>query len=83
MPPQTWQPETVLVVRPAMTVVVHILPHRDAPFAAALLDGQTLGEAAEAALEQDETFDFGTALVGLIGLGAFTGQSFCEDGGPS
>ena len=43
----------------------------DAAFAEAVLGGATLGEAAERALAADAAFDFGTALVGLIGLGAF------------
>jgi len=70
-PVDVWQSETVLVVRPDMEVGVHALPARDAVFAAALFSGASLGEAAEAALAADETFEFGAALAGLHGLGAF------------
>ena len=66
-------PESVLIVRPGAEVAVHVLPARDAPFAAGVLDGAPLGEAAEAALAADAGFDFGAALVGLVGLGAFAG----------
>ena len=66
--------ETVLVVRPGFEVGVHILPARDAAFAAALLGGAALGEAAGQALAADENFDFGAALLGLTGLGAFAGM---------
>jgi hypothetical protein len=76
-PPARWEPETVLVARPGMDVNVHVLPARDAPFAAALLDSATLGEAVAACAGAD--FDFGAALVGLVGLGAFSAIS---DGEP-
>ncbi|SMC99448.1 DNA-binding domain-containing protein [Rhizobium sp. RU36D] len=70
-PVHDWVSETVLVVRPEMHVQVHILPPRDTAFAAALFAGVTLGAAAEAAYAANHDFDFGSALVGLIGLGAF------------
>ena len=66
-------PESVLIVRPGAEVTVHVLPQRDAPFAAAVLEGAALGEAAERALAAEAGFDFGAALVGLVGLGAFSG----------
>lgn len=66
-------PESVLIVRPGADVALHVLPQRDAPFAAAVLDGAALGEAAERALEAEAGFDFGAALIGLVGLGAFSG----------
>ncbi len=69
---ESWDAEAVLVVRPDMAVSVHVLPPGDGPFAARLLAGHTLGAAAEAALAADPGFDFGTALVGLLTLGAFT-----------
>lgn len=65
------QAETVLVVRPDATVNVHVLPATDATFAAALIGGRTLGEAAGEALAASPEFDFGAALVGLVSLGAF------------
>jgi len=70
-PVADWKPETMFVVRPDMTVEVHILPPHDAAFAAAILGGATLGDAAETALAKDKEFDFGAALVGLVTLGAF------------
>lgn len=62
--------ETVLIVRPAADVRVHILPPTDAGFANALLAGASIGEAAT---HGAQGFDLGTALVGLVTLGAFTG----------
>lgn len=67
-PVASWQPEAVLVTRPALEVGVHILPKQDRDFASALFNGSTLGEAAEGA---GGDFDFGAALVGLVSLGAF------------
>ena len=65
------RPETMLIARPDATVNVHVLPETDAVFAAAVLDGATLGEAAETALAGQPKFVFGAALVGLVTLGAF------------
>ncbi len=71
-PPQigTRTAETVLVVRPDHDVSVHILPAGDASFAEALLGGEPLGVAAQAAVDEP-TFDFGRALIGLVSIGAF------------
>jgi hypothetical protein len=63
--------ETVLVVRPEYEVRVHVLPDRDAIFAAALLAGEVIGEATRLAAIAERDFDFGTALAGLVSLGAF------------
>lgn len=68
-----WGAETVLVVRPDMDVKVHMVPTQDGIFAQALFAGASLGEAAEAALAYEPTFDFGGALVGLHALGAVAG----------
>ena len=46
----------------------------------ALLAGATLGEAAETGVAADGAFDFGTALVGLAGLGAFVSIIDPRDG---
>ncbi|PDS46251.1 DUF2063 domain-containing protein [Rhizobium anhuiense] len=67
-----WRPQDVLVIRPEMTVNVHILPPQDAVFAACLFNAATLGAAAEAAFSAGPAFDFGTALIGLASLGAFS-----------
>jgi hypothetical protein len=69
-PVSEWRGEAVLVVRPGMDVAVHVLPARDVVFAGAVLAGETLAAAAEAAIAGDGDFDFGSALVGLISLGA-------------
>jgi len=71
LPVTDWRPQAVLVVRPEMTVIVHILPPQDAVFASLLFRGAPLGEAAETALAANHAFDFGAALIGLTGLGAF------------
>ncbi len=73
--------EAVLVVRPGLEVGVHILPPRDAGFAAALLGGVALGDAAAQELADDADFDFGQALVGLTGLGAFAATTGLDEGG--
>jgi hypothetical protein len=67
-----WRAQAVLIVRPEMTVDVHILPPQDAVFATCLFSAATLGEAAEAAFAASHEFDFGTALIGLASLGAFS-----------
>lgn len=64
--------ETILVVRPFTEVCVHILPAQDALFAKLVFSGFNLGDAGQAALSRNDQFDFGTALLGLIALGAFT-----------
>ncbi|MGC4026647.1 MAG: DNA-binding domain-containing protein [Mesorhizobium sp.] len=66
------EPETILIVRPFAEVRVQILPPQDALFAERLFAGFNLGDAGQEALSRNDQFDFGTALVGLIALGAFT-----------
>jgi hypothetical protein len=66
-PPERWQGEEALVVRPHADVTVHILPPGGYAFAARLREGATLAEAAEALSNPDE---FGTHLVGLVEAGA-------------
>ncbi|OJF97434.1 DNA-binding domain-containing protein [Pararhizobium antarcticum] len=70
-PVMDWQPQAMLVLRPEMTVDIHILPPQDAVFASLLFRGLSLGEAAETAFSANDAFDFGAALAGLTGLGAF------------
>ena len=60
-----------MIVRPDVHVQVHRVPAPDAAFAADLIGGNPVGRAAEAAAS-DAAFDFGTALVGLVSLGAFS-----------
>lgn len=80
-PVDDWSAQTVLVLRPAMTVDVHLLPPQDVAFAAALFGGSSLGEAAEAGSAASSGFDFGTALIGLVGLGAFSTLQHDEGNG--
>ncbi|MBX4932606.1 DNA-binding domain-containing protein [Rhizobium bangladeshense] len=77
-PVSDWGGQAVLVVRPEISVKVHVLPPQDAVFAASLFNAATLGEAAEAAFTAAKGFDFGTALVGLAGLGAFSTLQHCK-----
>lgn len=73
-PPGTvdrWDAETALVTRPDAEVMVTVLPPEDAAFASALMGGASLAAAAETAFAAAPGFDFGRALVGLVGLGAF------------
>ena len=63
------RPETVLLVRPAAEVGVHVPPAGDTGFIAALLAGQSVAEAAVAAGPDTAPAQ---VLAGLIGLGAFT-----------
>ena len=67
--PAVWQAEAALVARPQADVGVRVLPPDGFAFAAALLDGATLGEAA--ALAAGDGFDAGAHLVGLVAAGAF------------
>lgn len=71
-PVTDWRAEAALIVRPAMHVEIRVLPSADAAFAARLLEGASLGEAAQTAFATTPEFDFGSALIGLIGLGAFS-----------
>ena len=63
--------EAVLVTRPVLEVMVTVIPLADALFLRHLLDGADLGTAMAAATDLVDTFDFGSALVGLCSLGAF------------
>jgi hypothetical protein len=68
--PKRWAPEDALIVRPEADVTVRILPEGGYSFAAALMSGASLAEAAAALAEQG--FDPGPHLVGLIEAGALT-----------
>lgn len=62
--------EAVAVIRPALSVELRVLPPGGHGFIAALLDGASLGEAADRALAQHPDFDLATHLQGLFALGA-------------
>lgn len=75
-PVLTARAETVLVTRPQAEVTAVVLPEADAPFIAALLAGDTIAEAAVRVDEGGQDFDPGTALTGLISLGAISALQF-------
>lgn len=66
-----WQPEAVLVTRPEARIQVHILAAPVADFAASLLAGRTVAQAA-ATREAHEESSAGAALAILVDAGAFT-----------
>ena len=65
--------EDVIVTRPVADVQIRRLPAGAAVFVARLLDGDTLGKAAETAANADEAFDAATAIGGLFESGAVVG----------
>jgi Putative DNA-binding domain len=68
--PERWAPEDALIARPDADVAVRILPAGGHGFAAALMAGASINEAA--APLADEGVDPGPHLVGLIEAGALT-----------
>lgn len=64
-------PEDALITRPEFEVTVHRLPPGGGVFAAGLISGRPLGEAAAAALEAASDFDIAANIAGLIEAGAF------------
>ncbi|MBB3196490.1 HvfC/BufC N-terminal domain-containing protein [Roseateles terrae] len=70
-PLTTRDAQIALVTRPADEVIVTHLPDEAAPFLQALLDGQPLASAAEAALSANPSFDLTTHLAALIEAGVF------------
>jgi hypothetical protein len=66
----TWQAECVLITRPDATIRLHHLNAGAAAFAAALLQSQTIANAATAALAVSPGLDIGGQLGALIGWGA-------------
>lgn len=66
------QSEAVLVTRPELQVQVNILNKAVIAFLQSIQQGETLGDAADKALESDPMFDVGENFTGLIGLGAFS-----------
>ena len=69
-PPHEWIGEATLITRPDADVLVRILPLLGFEFAEALRSGATLGEAHTRI--QNDDFDPGPHLVGLIEAGALT-----------
>ncbi|MCG8504778.1 MAG: DNA-binding domain-containing protein [Sphingomonadales bacterium] len=65
--------DEILVIRPEMEVQVRILTAGEAALLGALAAGETLGSAAEAALEAEPEFDLFEALPKLLAVGTFDG----------
>lgn len=74
-PIENWRPEDALVARPRLDVEVRSLPAGGAAFLAALIAGNTLADAVEAAAVEDAEFDLAANLAGLIGAGLVIGFS--------
>ena len=69
---QCKEPEDGLVTRPGLDVFVRRLPPGGAVFLASLMARAPLGEAAAAALVDEEEFDLAANIAGMIEAGAFT-----------
>jgi hypothetical protein len=66
---EDWRSEDALITRPGLDVFVRALPPGGAAFLLALFAGATLGEAAEVAVDEHESFDLVVNLAGLISAG--------------
>jgi len=71
-PPERWEAEHVMILRPDADVDVRVLPALGFELASALRAGLTLGEAAVPMTEAGE--DVGAHIVGLISAGAIIGM---------
>lgn len=71
-------PEDALITRPDLDVVVRRLPPGGAVFLGGLMAGQSLGEAAAAALLAAPSFDISLGVAGMIEAGAFSDILFGE-----
>lgn len=71
--PIVQQAENILITRPGMTVRQIVLDDGGAVFARCLLDGMTVAEGYDAAIERDPQFDVTSAFAQLIAVGAFAG----------
>jgi hypothetical protein len=70
-----WLPEDALIARPYLDVEIRALPRGGSAFLVALIAGQTLAQAVEAAATEDADFDLAANLAGLIGAGLVIGFS--------
>lgn len=76
-PPERWQAEEALIVRPDADVVVRILPPGGFDFALALFAGAPLAEAAAPLAEAGD--DVGAHLIGLLEAGAISAISLSSE----
>jgi hypothetical protein len=72
------QPEDALITRPDLDVMVRHLPPGGAIFLLSLMTGNSLGEAAAAALQGSPAFDIAANIAGLIEAGAFAAITLGE-----
>ena len=66
---EDWAGEDAVIARPQFDVTVRKLPAGGAAFLAALAEGTTFGDAAQAAVADHLEFDLAANLAGLIGAG--------------
>jgi hypothetical protein len=64
--------EDALVTRPDLGVVVRLLPAGGASFLTSLMNGDTLGVAAAAAIAEAPCFDVSANIAGMLEAGVFT-----------
>lgn len=76
---EDWSPQSALVLRPGAEVAVRACAAGSSAFIAAAVTRATLRVAAEAAYAVDPEFDFGQALVELIGIGAVVALAQSEE----
>jgi len=69
-----WRAEDALIMRPRLSVLTRLLPPGGAVFLAALLRGETLLSAGDAALRDIEEFDLTANLIGMFESGLVTGM---------
>jgi hypothetical protein len=75
---EEWRAENVLVWRPELDVHVRIIPGDTAAFLTALRMDKSLGDAAEAGLGANPTFDLPSQLAGAFDLGLIARASLFE-----
>jgi len=66
-------PEDGLITRAVQDVEIRHLPPGGAAFLGALLNGHTLGDAAETAVAEAEDFDLAAAIAAMLEAGVFAG----------
>jgi hypothetical protein len=74
-------PEDALITRPGLDVAVRHLPPGGAVFLTRLVAGQSLGEAAAAALDTSPAFDIASSIAGMIEAGAFAAATLEKQDG--
>ena len=66
------EPEDTLVTRPGLEVAIRRLPPGGALFLMRLVSGESLGEAAAAAVDDTDDFDLSANIAGMLEAGVFT-----------